>query len=419
VPLPAGAAYQGVAVTNATEQPIVAKLEARTAEGRVAAAEGLSNPAFMFLPPRSQKVFVAEEWLGPGARQLEGSLRVAWKGANGTSLSFRGNVAPSELDGIGPVKAAAGPVWIPLAPDFEASAERSLTIFGGSSAAEVDVLFRDASGRTQLRKVEVPASGSAVVVPPPGFGLAQLSSGAAFSARLEVTGSHDPWSVDAIPSNPAGAYVQPHVEWNGTFTTRLLAVNSSSATRGAVLKLRRRDGQEAFPQRQIAVPANSSVTLTLESIFAIPAGPAGSGWLEAATEQGLEVVALAADGVRGAAAASLLQSAGPGVWSMPFFVENSGYYTGLAVANPGTGPVLLTMTALDAAGSPLGSVSVSAGARQSVTQLVSQWIPGLPAEATGQLIIEANVPVALLAYFGTDDGASLAAIPFTQISPAP
>jgi cephalosporin-C deacetylase-like acetyl esterase len=419
VPVPAGAAYQGLAISNATEVPVVAKLEARTAEGRVAAAEGLSNPAFLFLPPRSQKVFVAEEWLGPGARQLEGSLQVAWSGVNGTLLSFRGNVAPSELDSIGPMVAAAGPVWIPLVPDLEASAARRLRVFAGSSAAQVDVLFRNVGGQTQSRTVEVPASGSIAVVPPAGYGLAELRSGAAFSARLEVTASKDPWSIDALHSNSAGTYVQPHVEWNGIFTTRLVVVNSSSSRRSAVLKLRERDGREAFPQQTIAVPANSVVMQTLESVFGVPTGPGGSGWLEAATEEGLEIVALASDGSRGAAAASPLQSAGPGVWSMPFFVENSGYYTGLAVANPGAGPVAVTMTAYDAAGKKLTSVTVSPGARQSVTQLVSQWMPGLEPEATGQLVIEASAPIALLAYFGTDDGASLAAIPFTPISPAP
>jgi hypothetical protein len=41
----------------------------------------------------------------------------------------------------------------------------------------------------------------------------------------------------------------------------------------------------------------------------------------------------------------------------------------------------------------------------------------LPLGTTGQITITTSGPVALLAYFGTDDGAALAAIPFTPITP--
>ncbi len=71
------------------------------------------------------------------------------------------------------------------------------------------------------------------------------------------------------------------------------------------------------------------------------------------------------------------------------------------------------ITAYDPSGAVLGTATTELEPHASATQLVAEWIRGLAAEATGQIVITASAPVALLAYFGTDDGASLAAIPFT------
>jgi hypothetical protein len=98
---------------------------------------------------------------------------------------------------------------------------------------------------------------------------------------------------------------------------------------------------------------------------------------------------------------------------MPFFVENAGYWTGLAILNPADSAAGLELSAYDPAGALIGRVPLTLGARQGQTRLVSQWLSSLPAEKTGHLVISSEGSISLLAYFGTDDGASLAAIPFT------
>ena len=42
------------------ESTLVVRMEATLEEGRIAASEGLVNPVFMNLAPRSQRVFLAE-----------------------------------------------------------------------------------------------------------------------------------------------------------------------------------------------------------------------------------------------------------------------------------------------------------------------------------------------------------------------
>ncbi len=232
-PVPGGAAYQGMALTNATDQPMTVKLQAYTADGRIAAAEGLVNPAFLRIPPRQQKIFLAEEWLGEGARHLDGSFRAFWSDAQATSLSFRGNVSPSQLDEIGPLGAAAGPLWLPLAREQEPGAVRRLRLFGGDppptcrscSETRTGRRFRPGgtSGCRRQAPAELPLNAAADI--------AEIRARVPVSARLEVTPAHDPWSIDAAPA-PAGArYVQPHVELNGLFTTRVLVVNTSASPR--------------------------------------------------------------------------------------------------------------------------------------------------------------------------------------------
>jgi hypothetical protein len=178
-------------------------------------------------------------------------------------------------------------------------------------------------------------------------------------------------------------------------------------------KLHNTDGSEAAPNTLLIVNANASAFHLLPIT---PGVPRGAGWLEAENPGGgLLIYALAVDPATGAAAVSPLQLASGETASMPFYVENSGYYTGLALANPGTVAATVSITAVAPSGEVLSTRSVTLEPAHSLTQLVAQWLPALPAESTGQIrITTSGAPIALLAYFGTDDGASLAAIPFTR-----
>jgi len=428
VPATGDTDYQGMALTNPTADPMMVRVEAWTPAGRLAAAEGLVNPVFMTLPKYSQRIFVAEEWFGPGARQFNGSLRMGWSDARATALAFRGKASPSQLEAIGPLNPANAPLWLPLAPDQDANANRRMRIFAAadSGSGQVKVTFHDNEktiGTPQT--LIVSASGAADIPLSASSGYssstwASIESSMAVAARLETSGNSDPWSIEARPAQQSGTLVQPHVEWNGTFTTRLLVLNTSSSPQTVTFTLHARDGSSPAAPATRPIPAGSVLSERVESIFGIaPGAAAGAGWFEVQTGgSGILVSALAFDPRSGAAAASAPGAGTAGSFSMPFFVQGSGYWTGLAVANTGTSAAAITIAAYDPSGKVLGSVTPPALApKQSLTQLVSQWMPGLAADATGQIIITTAAPLSLLAYFGSGDGASLAAIPFTPIAP--
>jgi len=420
--VPDGPAYQGMSLANSTDATMVVRVEARTDEGRLAAAEGLINPVFMTLAPRSQRIFLTEEWMGAGARGLEGSLGFGWSDARASSVVFRGTMGPAELSEIGPLAPPATDLWLPLAPEQDPAASRRLRIFSIGPPAAVTVVFRDRDGRTlQTSSVDVLESGSGdVPLPsaqePQRAASAEIRSSTAVSARLEVTGAGDPWSIEARPVPAGTVSFQPHLEWNGLFQTRLFLLNPSPVPLAVTLRLRTAAGTQAAPDYRLTMPGFSTVDRTIEAIFTFPDASPGAGWLELESDGGSAVAtALAFDPRSGAAAATTMLPAGAGNWSMPFFIEDAQYYTGLAILNPGNAPVSIEVSAFDPSGGLISRFPVVLESRHGKTLLVSQWIPALPAESTGQIMIQASGPVSLLAYFGTDDGIALAAVPFSLL----
>jgi cephalosporin-C deacetylase-like acetyl esterase len=417
-------AFKGVALSNTTDNTLTVRVEARSLDGRIAAGEGLMNPAFVTLAPRSQNVFLAEELLGPGARRFDGSFQAAWSETRTSLLAFRASAIPSVLESIGPLPAPAVDLWLPLAPEHESAASRIIRIFCSVSAASAEVVFRNRFGTAvQTRLVAVAANGTVDVVPPAGSGFfepasAEVLSSAPVSARLDVAGAGDSWSLDARPAPSLTRYVQPHVEWNGAFRTRLIFVNPSAETRSVALQLRSADGVVAAPNPLLVMMGFSTASLTVEQLFGGIQPTRGAGWLEANALGGpVLIYALAVDPNSGGAAASLLESSRPGLWSMPFFVEHSGYFTGLALANPGDTAAAVAITAYDGAGVVLGAANITLGARQAQTRLVSQWLPELRPGASGHILISSDSAAVPLAYFGTTDGATLAALPLQPVAP--
>jgi hypothetical protein len=376
----------------------------------------------MTLDPRSQRVFLAEEWMGPGARRLNGTIRIAWSGLGAASLSFRGSVSPAGLSEIGPLAEPGTRLWLPLAGEQDPLGVRKIRVFAADAAAGVTINYRnEAGGVVSTRTADLPPHGSVDLILPAGDGpeapaVAEIRASEPVSARLEVTGSGDPWSIEARTDPASGKYIQPHVEWNGVFKTLLLLVNPSAERRVVALRLRSASGASAAPDATLSIPGFGVAGRTVEAIFNVVASaPAGSGWVEVEGNEGpVLATALAANPHSGAAAASALLPAAAGSWLMPFLVENAGYWTGLAILNPTDSAASLELSAYNPAGALIASVPLTLGGRQGQTRLVSQWIPSLPAETTGYLVIS-SADISLLAYFGTDDGASVAAIPFSEI----
>lgn len=423
-PADSNQAYQGMAFTNPTDQTLAVHIEARTAKGRIAAGERLVNPISLSLLPRSQQVFVAEEWFGPGARNFSGSFLAAWSDAGATSLSFRGSGAPSELDKIGPVAEEGTDLWLPLAQEQDPFAKRKIRIFGGSETSAVQFIYRASNGvEVGFIQAIVLARGTLDITPYAGEGIyesvsVEIQASKPVSARLEVSGARDTWSIDARPVPAATHYVQPYAEWYGAHSTLLFVTNPSDKPRRLNAVARMLDGSAAqtLPVTHLLGSLESICLQAEDAVGMVPGNGAGVGWLDMDAPDGpLMVVSLTRNSDAGAVAASTIDMVDSGTWSLPFYSEVPGYWTGLAIANPGEMPAQITLAAYDSAGQQLAVADTILEGKQSRVQLVYQWLEGLPIGTTGQIVITSNVPVQMFSYFGTDDKASLAAIPLQTI----
>jgi hypothetical protein len=310
-------------------------------------------------------------------------------------------------------------VWLPVVPEQEPEARRTLRIFATGAASTVDVVIRDALGTTiASQQLTLQAWGSAAIPLSSSVGAAsvELRASSPVSARLEIASVRDSWNIAARGIPTASRYLQPHVEWNGNFRTRLLLVNPSVLPRVVGLTLRLPSGDQLKATVYQLIQPFATVSGTVESLLGIgDSVPRGAGWLELRSTSGPVVAhALAIDPVTGAAASSALDDAADGRWSLPFFVQSASHYTGLAIAVANDTETLVSIQAYDGSGALAGRADLRLGGRQSRAQLLSQWIPELSL-STGHLVITSSGPISLLPYLGATDGRSLAAIPSRRI----
>jgi hypothetical protein len=324
---------------------------------------------------------------------------------------------------------AGSHLWIPLAPEQDGAGRRRLRIVAGNSgtAADIQILYRSASGVSlDSQQITLAPAASAEIVPPAGSGVtlpfsAEIRASVPVSARLEVQGSQDSWSVESLSPSPVVGgvrLVQPHLELYGIFTSRLVVLNSSSSSQTVTLRVYSKEGAVIGSSVTRSLPAYGTFSETVESLLgtSVSTTPA-SGWfsLEVSSAEVMAEV-LAVDPSKGAAAGSALEAPGQGPWSMPYFVEIAGYYTGLAATNAGNEAVNMTLIAYAEDGTEIDRSISRIGAGKSKTALISQWFTLPLSKPQGHMVISADGPLSLLSYFGTDDGASLAAIPIRPIN---
>jgi len=321
-------------------------------------------------------------------------------------------------------------MWLPLLAEVEPAAPRRIRLFGSvteSTACQLE--FRSASGEVLgTRAAELPRGGELDVPVPPTLSgvvpaVAEIACTGAASARMEVAAAADSWSFEALrvrdAAAPGSKLIQPHLEWFGIFTSRIFVVNTTKDRASIRLRLRSPDGSPVAADTSFDIQPGGTISGPLESMMRLNSQtPQGSGWMELeVSDGGVAAAVLALDPLSGAAAAATMRTAQSGVWSLPLFVENASNYTGLALATPGAFPANITITAFDREGRVLTQVETTLEPGHSRTALTAQWLPELPSEVSGHIAITSSSPIGLLSYFGTDDGASLAAIPLKRKSP--
>lgn len=111
-------------------------------------------------------------------------------------------------------------------------------------------------------------------------------------------------------------------------------------------------------------------------------------------------------------AALPMEAPGAVSFSFPQLAQAQGYWTGMSLANPGATPVTVTVEALDASGTSLGTRSFPALAPgENQVGLIYQWIAGTLGYSSGRIEVRASAPVFATEIFGSDRLWFMAAVP--------
>jgi len=86
------------------------------------------------------------------------------------------------------------------------------------------------------------------------------------------------------------------------------------------------------------------------------------------------------------------------------------YFTGVALLNPNSRPVTLTLTVSNASGDSIGVYALELPAKARLARLLTELLPGLPYLTRGYFRVSASLPIAGFAVFGTHDLSVLSAI---------
>lgn len=420
--------YTGIAVVNLDTVNANVKFTALDTTGTPITGTGINNPVTYIIKPANQLVKQDFEFFGTG---LTAPNRIGWIKAESSTQKVTG---------------------------FFVAYNGSLTIMDGadvsgrtmSSFVLPEIENPEGSGFTQIH-IANPNSGTAtlsVSIIRPGQSPSQSSYSVPGNAVKVID------SVDLLPSDyiritsdrplvpleffgrntPSAQYVQalngqdvslgattlyaPQYAVGGGWRSNLSVINLSSTASGNVtFKLYDNSGNLIRASQPQPMAPLAKIYISSQDFFVNPGSNTTQGYVEVSSDG----IPLAGSIVFGDAAGMAYATALPLVSQLQTsmilgqMVSNSVYYTGLAIINPSSTSVNVTIQAYDQSGQSLVAkpYSVELPAKQRIIGVLSYFFPGLSESVinSGYIRITASQGVAAFAVYGTNGGTILSAVP--------
>ena len=205
--------------------------------------------------------------------------------------------------------------------------------------------------------------------------------------------------------------------------TNLKLHNSALETRRLLLEVRRDSGELAAGPIQVILGPGEEIQEDIPVLFGSSGGPAGKGPADLLAGS-LDILAdgpgIVGDIVFGEssavfAAALPLQAE---LFSRAAFSQAAsglGFFTGIALYNPGPLPTEARLTVFSPSGSGRGSILVSLGAGQRLARTLAELIPTVAGHVDGYIILESGQPVVAQQFFADQQLTFLSAVPGTPL----
>ena len=430
------ATYTGIAITNPLNVSVNVTLTPYDTAGNT-----LANPKTLSLPPNNQISELATDagLFGPNFNiGSSGTIVAAASTPILPGFYLLGDNNGSRLDGAtADMNTLTNWVW-PAVFHQAPSPFTTLELFNpGTSAANVTLKLFDSTGTQILQPValSIPPSGSVTQSIQQIFPLLNLS----LLSGGYVTGQSDTPVIaretfgNALDSNvlPGQAtqtlstFFWPHFASGAGYTTELTFINlytTPNVPANLTITLFDTNGNQ-IAQAPLSVPQlGGQVIKSISSLFpALNPSNLTTGYVRVDvnttfvgpfqfTPPVVGALRFSAANGSGSAALSLVT---PAVSDFVYshVAESAVYYTGIAMLNTNATAASVSIEVFTAAGTSVGTASLTLQPGQRVAQLLHQLMPATAGQSGGWIHITSDQPILSFSLFASYDGLSLSAIP--------
>jgi hypothetical protein len=420
------AGYTGVAVANLSGTESTVVFTAMDGAGNLIGGAGTTNPAVRSLPPGQQLAVMGSQLWGAG---LAGSAAPGWfkvesstASVAGLALSFDGGL--SVLDGADLPSSGLTAFVLPEIQEIGFTRIHVANPNTQTATVTFELVGSDGSLRATAATREIPGHGVFTVAIDELFPVAVAGDYIRASSTLpvvpgELLGESGKYMAALKGQDSAGGastlYAPQYVAGGPTWRSTLSIVNLDSSPGSVTLEWLRDDGTAAGVPRVAPLQGRGKLSIADQNFFGAGTGTLTEGYLRIRSNGVRLAGAVVFGDVGRSAFATALPLVAPNNDTLIFgqFASNETYFTGLAMANPGSTAVSATIDVFNSAGQLLSTQVQTIEAGQRRSRLLTEWLPVL-AEGnynSGYIRVSSTGELAAFVVFGTHSLSVLSAVP--------
>ena len=406
--------FTGLAICNPTSRAAVVKVTAFQADGVSVSGDGIKNPVEITIPSGGQVARQFVEIFG-GTGDFDGWVQATSTVSGLTGFFLSGNSGQTDLDGAASIAPAASFV-LPFAnEDSEATTEVTI-VDVGAEPAHVTLTLYDLNGASMVTTHMTLA----------GLGLIRQTLTALFGAsdyanvsHLVVTSDrpllgheivtnyriagttqrHESVALSGQLPTSATNYVLPQFTTGSGRLSLVGLVNMGKVAQQVTLTAYNNDGKLADAPNNpklVSLNANGGLRDTVEHLFGFTDERQSTGWIKVSSSPGnLSCYVVHGSNTTAAFAAvsgiAIQSAAKTEVFSR--VALTGGFYTGLALVNPGTTVANVKLYTMRSDGTTAGEGTFKLEPNRRIGQLLGDLLPASSDQSAGWALIRSDQPL--------------------------
>jgi len=423
--------YTGIAVGNPNLAEASVTFTAFQPDGSVLSGAGVHNPVTVTIPPAGQYARLFPEVFGVSS--FNGWVQAASSTSGLTGFFINGNNALTDLNGAGS-NSPATDVILPLMSEDSVARTEVTVVNVNTGTTSVTMTLYSAGGSIVVTK-NITLGARSLVRQTLGSLLSISDLSAASHLRVQsdrpviahelvadfqIPGStlrRETGALTGHAASSATTYSIPQFATGGGWLSLIGVVNTSGLAQDVTLTAYKEDGTlwpGASNPKSVTLQGNAALRTTVGDLFGFSSANLSTGWIKVSSTQGF-VTSYIGYGNALTPSFALVEATPAGDASrfavFSHVAEGAGFYTGLAVLNPGTVSADVEFYTLRADGSTVGRSTLTVGPGQRVSRLFRELLPASLEQVGGWGYLRSSQPVVGAVLFGTSNGYALANVP--------